>query len=220
MIKRFYYWLHNRLSKQDEREEYSAGLWQDALRQEALAQCRGAKGKLLEVGSGEGLFLSQLAMVNPGVELWGVDNSQERLRQAEYRFKEHHLSCPHFNLSDASKLPFEDEFFDAVVCVNVFFNMPSAEVVKKVLLEMRRVCKKGGTIIFDFRNARNPFLRLKYKLAPLYDATVKAIPLTTYHPKEIESMLRDAALRVTLRKPLGLGGLLFAPLILMKAERL
>ena len=220
MLKKIYYWFHERSSRQDERAEYSSGVWQNLIRQVALAQCIGVKGKLLEIGCGEGLFLSQLAVVNPGVELWGVDNSPDRLCQAESRFKERHLNCPRLSLSDALQLPFENGFFDTVVCVNVLFNMPSADVAKKALFEMSRVCKKGGYVIFDFRNARNPLLRLKYKLAPLYDATVRALPLSVYYPKVIESMVKDVALKAIFKKFLGGGGLRYAPLVLMKAEKL
>ena len=57
MIPKVYYWLHKKFSKPDERGEYSAGVWQDAVREKVFELCTFSSGKLLEVGCGEGLFL-------------------------------------------------------------------------------------------------------------------------------------------------------------------
>ncbi|KAL7531388.1 hypothetical protein ACHAWF_003748 [Thalassiosira exigua] len=49
--------------------------------------------------------------------------------------------------AQAEDLPFEDESFDAVVCVYLYHELPR-EVRTKVSAEMSRVLKTGGVIVF------------------------------------------------------------------------
>lgn len=220
MLKDVYYRLHRLISRPKERGEYSAGLWQDAARKEALNFCRNIKGRILEVGCGEGLFLNQLVGQNPGLEIWGIDNSSERISQAEQRLDRIGAHNFHLSVEDATRLPFAEEFFDAVVCINVFYNMPSKEVVKDTFSQMKRVCKKQGIIIFDFRNAANFLLRLKYKIAPFYDETVSNLPLKTYYPGEMEALLSEFGLGIIQRSYLGASGKRFAPIIIIEAQKI
>lgn len=217
MLNRLYSWFHSRFSRPDERGEYSSGIWQDMVRRKALEWSAEAEKKVLEVGCGEGLFLFQLKNKNPGLELWGVDNSGERIKQASGRIKDLGISL---SVADATVLPFEDDFFDSAVCVNVFFNMPGKDLVKKALGQMKRTVKKGGTVIFDFRNAGNPLLKIKYGLAPYYDPTVRELPLKTYYMREIESMLKELGLEILQKDYIGRTAFFPAPIIMIKAAKI
>lgn len=216
MIKKIYFWIHAKTSRPDERGEYSSGLWQDMVRKQAIDWCRTTKGRLLEVGCGEGLFLGQAAEANPQIELWGVDNSSARIEQANKRLagKNAHLS-----VEDAANLPFSDGFFDKVICINVFFNMPTMDIVKKALLQMKRVSRNDAGLIFDFRNAGNPLLFLKYKFAPLYDATVRNLPLKTYSLGQIRNLLNEVGLEIVSLNYLGAACKKWAPVILVEARK-
>jgi ubiquinone/menaquinone biosynthesis C-methylase UbiE len=183
------------VSRPEERGEYSAGYWQGRVRREALALCRDAKGRLLEVGCGEGLFLAQVSEGNRGIEIFGIDNDEARLMAAANRLRNANLS-----VQDAGNLSFEDDYFDTVVCINVLFNMGSMEEVRRTLGEMRRVCKKDGSIIFDFRNSENPLSSVKYRLAKYYDDTIRNLPLRTYSTRDIEGILRDLGMAIADRK--------------------
>lgn len=220
MLSKIYYWLHHLFSKPQERGEYSAGYWQDAIRREALILCRNTKGRILEVGCGEGLFLVQLAGEDPELEIWGIDNSSERINQAQQRLNKAGARNFHLAVEDATRLSFPDEFFDTVVCINMFINMPSKEAVKKILIQIRRVCKREGLIIFEFRNAANYLLRLKYKLASLYDETTRNLPLKTYYPAEIETLMREFGLGEVEKRYLGSPWERFAPIIIIQAQKL
>ena len=213
MIKRIYYWLHDKTSLARERGEYSSGTWQDAVRKQALDLCAAKPGDILEVGCGEGLFLKQLKNKKPEARLWGIDNSPERIQQAKQRLG----AQANLYVASATDLPFADNFFDAAVCINVIFNLPSADIVRQVLAEMQRVVKPEGAVIFDFRNAANWLLWVKYKLAPLYDATVRNLPLKTYYLSDIEDMCRQQKLVIRASHSLGGMGKSMAPLILIEA---
>ncbi|GBD95991.1 MAG TPA: class I SAM-dependent methyltransferase [Nitrospirae bacterium] len=216
MLEKIYYRLHKMTSRPEEKGEYSSGYWQNGIRKNAVEMCREHKGSLLEVGCGEGLFLCRMIRARPDLEFWGVDEWDEILSKARMRIEE---IKPGVELlkADASDLPFEDAFFDTVVCINVFFNMESIEKVSYALKEMARVCKRGGRIIFDFRNSLNPLLVLKYRLAGYYDLTVKDLPLNTYNPKNIKTILRELNLDITREKHLFFPVKRFAPIIMMEA---
>ena len=82
MIKRLYKWFHSVTSRPEEAGEYSAGYWPDKVRRSALDLCAHKRGRILDVGCGEGLFLSKLALSNSGAEIWGIDKWDGILKRA------------------------------------------------------------------------------------------------------------------------------------------
>ncbi|MHC4579814.1 MAG: class I SAM-dependent methyltransferase [Planctomycetota bacterium] len=219
MIKKLYYWLHERTSSPEERGEYSSGHWQQMIRAEALELCRCDEGNLLEVGCGEGLFLSRLAKERPGLDICGVDVWKDILDKAKNRFEEGNIANIRLYHCDASSLVFENDLFDVVVCINVFFNLPSERILCKSLREISRVCKSGGKIIFDIRNSMNPLLWVKYKLAKYYDETVRDLPLKTYRLKKVASLLKQHDFEIVNKRYIGLPRSVFAPVIVVEARR-
>jgi ubiquinone/menaquinone biosynthesis C-methylase UbiE len=217
MFSGLYAWLHRITVKPQERGEYSSGIWQDMIRTRALAWCAGLDGRLLEVGCGEGLFLQNLCRQgNPRVEAYGVDMDPQRVEQARKRLAG---SQCRVSVEDATSLSAGDNYFAAAVCVNVFFNMPDLSVVTRALAEMKRVCRPGGMLIVDFRNAANPFLRLKYFLAPWYDPTVKGLPLRTYRLQQMRGVLDALGLTVEQVVPIGAKSPRWAPILMLKVKR-
>ena len=181
--------------------------------------CKGIEGRILDVGCGEGLFLIRLAKENSALEVWGIDNSNERLRRLEEKAKGQNISNISLRYQEAPRLNFPDNYFDAVVCINVFFNMRSLGMVFETLKEMKRICKKEGRIIFDFRNGLNPLLKVKYGLAKYYDRTVKDLPLHTYTPGHIASIMKIIGLKVKRRYAIGFFIKLCAPIIIIEAKK-
>lgn len=218
MIKKIYYFLHSKFSRSDERGEYSAGHWQNMIREEILNRTKVVDGSLLEVGCGEGLFLSALAERNKKIKLHGIDIWDKILERAEERFKNEKIEGIELKQADATNLPFEDNYFNAVVCMNVLFNLPTDEMCYKTLDEMIRVCSKGGKIVLDIRNSLNPLLWVKYKLAPFYDETVKDLPLRTYHLKPLLEYLNERGVVIKDVVPVGFPKNMFAPLFVIEGE--
>ena len=215
MLKWIYRRLLNATSRPGEKGEYSGGYLQDRVRREVLALCRRVKGRILEVGCGEGLFLAQLTGQDRELEVWGIDKDEARLKDALKRVPLARLSC-----QDAAGLSFEDGHFDAVICINVLFNMSSMEDVRSAFCQMRRVCKSGGSIIFDFRNSGNPLLSIKYRLAKYYDDTVKGLPLKTYSTKEIGHILSSLNMEIVDKRYVGFNSDRFAAVIIIEAKKI
>jgi len=215
MLKKIYYWLHKKTSRPDERQEYSAGLWQDLVRMKALELCNLESGNALEAGCGEGLFLQKLAEKCPGLNIFGVDPWNEILEKARKK----NIKNAQLSVASAQSLPFEGNFFDIVACINVFFNMPSDNDVLSSLKEISRVCKKGGRIIFDIRNSHNPLLFFKYRLAKYYDETVRNLPLRTYNLKRVIGYMNECGIEMTQKIYIGFPHNILSPIIIIEARK-
>ncbi len=219
MIKKVYYWLHKKMSRPEERGEYSSGRWQDMVRTKVV-ELAGNRGKdILEVGCGEGLFLCKISQKNPELKIFGLDNWGEIIFKADKRIQDNNLQNISLIQGDASSLPFKNESFDTVVCINVFFNLPSEEVFRAGFKEIARVCKSKGSLIFDIRNAANPLLYFKYKFAKYYDETVKNLPLRTYKLSKIKACLKENNFKPVNKINIGFPNNNFAPIMILEAEK-
>lgn len=91
-----------------------------------------AKGRLLEIGCGEGKLLATLVNERPRLELYGTDVQVP-------------LATPHFQFKQCgNELPYGDGGFDAVVIFDVLEHVTNPE---HMLDEARRVLKPGGSLI-------------------------------------------------------------------------
>ncbi|MBI4845525.1 MAG: class I SAM-dependent methyltransferase [Candidatus Omnitrophica bacterium] len=220
MIKKIYYWLHRRFSKPEEKGEYSAGYWQNLVRREVLERCSGISGNILEVGCGEGLFLRQLSEKNKTAKIFGLDIWADIIIKAKNRFRENNIKGIELQQADACCLPYKNECFDAVICINVFFNLESEDKVKKSLKEINRILKKSGKIFFDIRNSLNPLLYIKYKLAGYYDETVKGLPLKTYNFNKIVLLLKENNFKFVKKTNIGFPDNWLAPIFAVEAQKI
>jgi SAM-dependent methyltransferase len=101
---------------------------------------------VLDVGSGAGKFLIELASSVDGVRAVGIDASQTMVTTATSRAQAAGVAVQ-FALGDAQRLDFPDESFDRVNCSLVLVHMedPSA-----VVAEIARVLVPGGRVaIFE-----------------------------------------------------------------------
>ncbi|MFA6384009.1 MAG: class I SAM-dependent methyltransferase [Candidatus Omnitrophota bacterium] len=223
IVQQIYQFLHRATTPSGERSSsVSPGYWNYLARRAALSACHDIEGNILDVGCGDGLFLIQLAKQNPKAGIWAVDINADFISQAQERVRRENITTVHFSRQDATALEFGDTLFDMVVCTNLFMVMDSLATVRRALYAIDRVCRRGACVFFDFRNARNPVLRLKYKLAPLYDKTLKPGQyLSTYRPADIYDALRDAHMVVSLEKCYGqVFFKKFAPVIIVKARKI
>ncbi len=101
---------------------------------------RPVSGAVLDVGCGPGAMLATLAGENPALRLAGIDSDLETIRLAQQRLG----ARADLRAGDAGELPWEDCQFDLVICVNSFHRYPQP---RRVLAEMHRVLKLGGTLV-------------------------------------------------------------------------
>lgn len=86
---------------------------------------------------------------------YGIDVSDDSIKVANY-YREKHLPGTkyNFNQSYGEKLPFENDFFDAIVSHDTIEHVRS---VKEVVAECKRVLKKGGAAYLVFPSIKLPF---------------------------------------------------------------
>lgn len=122
----------------------------------------GAHGRVLEVGAGTGVNLGlygadvdELVLVEPAEGM----ASRLRARAAESQFATEVVSA------SATKLPFADSSFDAVVATLVLCSVSDPA---RALAELRRVLRPGGVLLFlEHVRSRNPRLaRWQDRLTP------------------------------------------------------
>lgn len=109
--------------------------------------------KILEIGVGTGL---SLPVYPRACKVVGVDLSSSMLKEAEELIAKKKLKNVSVQQMDATKLEFPDDSFDGVLG-NLFISATSFP--RESLLEMKRVCKKGGTIVLmNHFKSENPVL--------------------------------------------------------------
>ncbi len=109
--------------------------------------------KVLDLGCGSGRFLDFLNK-HRKVQYLGVDKCRNLIENA----KDHHEKAK-FIEADMLDLPIENESIDIVASIAALHHIPSKQLKKKALKEIRRVLKKKGILVLSVWNLNQP----KYK---------------------------------------------------------
>ncbi|OGS24451.1 MAG: hypothetical protein A2314_06125 [Elusimicrobia bacterium RIFOXYB2_FULL_50_12] len=217
MINFFYNAIRRLITRKEEQNQYSGGLWPRLVREEAAMLFKGETCAMAELGCGEGLFLKKLAANNPCAQIYGIDSWPEILSMAEK------------NLAGAANVHLLNEnglataraasSFFRCFCLNTTLNLASFDEVEKLIVEAHRILLPGGTFVFDIRNAANPVIGLQYRFARIYDTKLK-VPLIAYNAGRIRLSLERHGFAVRRAQPVGFPRNRFAPAILFAAEKI
>ena len=96
---------------------------------------------LLDVGCGTGYLIDMLSRKRKANYI-GLDLSQEMIKVSQ----EKQIENAKFTVGYADKLPFEDNSFDVVTCIQSFHHYPDQE---RAMKEAYRVLKEGGIYILS-----------------------------------------------------------------------
>lgn len=118
-------------------------------RRRAVSVLNSLGGRVLEVGVGTGLALPAY---RADVSVTGIDASAEMLEKAQEKVSELGLAnVEGLRLMDARQLDFPDQSFDHISALHIMSVVPEPE---RVMAEMTRVLRPGGTIIMVNHFAR------------------------------------------------------------------
>ena len=113
-------------------------------RRKAISRLKVSKPKrILDVATGTGDFAIEALKLNPD-KVIGVDISDGMLDVGRKKLKARNLDRIELRNADSEKLPFEDNYFDAVI---VAFGVRNFENLELGLGEMLRVVKPGGQVV-------------------------------------------------------------------------
>ncbi len=152
-----------------------------------------SKSRVLDVATGTGA--QARAFAEKAAEVVGIDLSDEMLQVARRLSRAPNLS---FQRADATSLPFDDESFDVTSISMALHEMP-ASIRLRVLGELRRVTKPGGTVtLVDY--GRPPGLRgdLVAGLVRLYERA----PFLDFLASDLRELAHGAGLEVVMEVPL------------------
>lgn len=107
-------------------------------------------GSLLDVGTGPGRLLLEIARRRPDLRLFGVDPSADMVATAQRRARARDAGGPiHVSSGSAEALPFPDEHFDAVTSTLSGHHWADVDAA---VTEQLRVLRAGGALwVFDLR---------------------------------------------------------------------
>jgi ubiquinone/menaquinone biosynthesis C-methylase UbiE len=114
--------------------------------------------RVLDVGCGTGRGVVDFAR-DAGFAV-GSDASADMLSLAAEKAT-HRTNCA-FSVAYAQNLPFRDEAFDVVTCLN-FLHLFQLETQREMIAEMKRVVKPDGILVLEFDNALHGLLVGLYK---------------------------------------------------------
>jgi ubiquinone/menaquinone biosynthesis C-methylase UbiE len=100
--------------------------------------------KVLDIGCGYGHELGKLTLLGiPQCNLFGIDICSHRISRAKSLY-------PSINFfeNDVTNLPFEDNSFDVVFQFTCLMHIDDEDIQNQVCMEMQRVLKKNGIIIW------------------------------------------------------------------------
>lgn len=109
------------------------------------------KNRILDIGCGNGYYLSLLNRMGINLYLTGIDIDQTALEDGKKFIGDSSVKLIH---GDAAKLPFQDLSFDKIVMSEVIEHVQDE---KKVLAESYRVLKRDGVLVLTTCNIDYPF---------------------------------------------------------------
>lgn len=151
--------------------DHTFGAVTNAGRNRVAAFVNASGGTLLEVGVGTGMSLTRYSA---NVPVTGIDASPDMLEKARAKVQDGDLDhVVALEQMDARAMAFPDNSFDHVAALHIMSVVPEPE---RVLAEMARVCKPGGSVLIV-----NHFARDKGVLALVERATAPLANLLGWH---------------------------------------
>ncbi|MGY6548717.1 MAG: bifunctional 2-polyprenyl-6-hydroxyphenol methylase/3-demethylubiquinol 3-O-methyltransferase UbiG [Roseinatronobacter sp.] len=143
---------------------------------------------VLDLGCAGG-FMAE-ALVARGAQVTGIDPAREAIAAARAHAQAGGLAI-RYDVGVGEALPYPEEGFDAVVCVDVLEHVQDLD---QVLAEVARVLRPGGLFLFDTIN-RNPLARLA--TITVAEDILRLLPRGTHDPA---MFIKPAELRAGLER--------------------
>jgi len=100
---------------------------------------KGMQGKILDIGCADATLTARIADYLPKAQVTGLDLYKKSI---DYAIKRH--PEVNFVVADARQIPFKDNAFDLITCIETLEHIPDNS---RVIAEIHRVLKRGGNFI-------------------------------------------------------------------------
>ncbi|HLC77598.1 MAG TPA: class I SAM-dependent methyltransferase [Candidatus Nanoarchaeia archaeon] len=151
-------------------------------------------GKILDLGCGSGRHLMNIKYG----KMYLVDFSQGQIHYAKEHAKKNHIEAE-FDISPASKLNYEENFFDSAIYINTLHCIPKELDREKSLKELHRVMKPGAQAMISVWSRNSERVKNKPKEAFIpwtVDDNKHMRYYYIYEKDELESLLKNVGFKI------------------------
>jgi len=137
---------------------YHPRFWTDTVKRFRDHYQLAPDARVLDVGCAKGFMMYDFKQLMPDLNIQGVDVSRYARDHA------HPDVADRVQVANANALPFADDSFDLVICINTVHNLPLADC-KRAFREIERVSRKNAFVMNDaWRNEAEHQAMLKWNL--------------------------------------------------------
>jgi ubiquinone/menaquinone biosynthesis C-methylase UbiE len=133
---------------------YHSRFWTDTVKHIKEHYRLPANARVLDVGCAKGFMMHDFKLLMPDMDISGVDISEYAIENAIDDMK------PCVQVANARDLPFDDNYFDLVLAINVVHNLPREQCIR-ALQEIQRVTRLDSFIIVDAWQTEEERVRLQ-----------------------------------------------------------
>ncbi|MDP3998140.1 MAG: class I SAM-dependent methyltransferase [bacterium] len=166
----------------------------DFLESQGLEQ---SKKKILDVGCASGWFISEIANHYPKNNFFGIDVYREAVAYAKIYYPKVYFSC-----GDAHHLPFSENSFDIVICINVLEHIINP---KQILAEIKRVTKPDGKVVIGMDSENFLFSLVWYLWKKINGRVWRDAHLHKLKPDALENLFLKGGFKIEKRRFFNLG---------------
>jgi len=130
---------------------------------------RGKGERILDAGCGVGIWLLLMGLKKSMSEIIGLDLSKGALRYAR-QFLQGARSTQWIIRANLMNCPFRDETFDQTLCLWVLIHIPDPNDRIKIIQELGRTLKAGGTLILAVTNELCPMYIILSRIRCLFSS--------------------------------------------------
>lgn len=149
------------------------------------------KGRLVDIGCHSGLFTKEIIKFVKPREIYGIDISMQSIKKAQKRIKN-----GIFQVADAHSLPFKNNFFDIIFCLEVLEHVDDP---KKVVREIYRVLKTDGYVIMLIPTD-NLLFKITWFLWNLRYPIWKHVHVQSFQNDSLEKIVKKERFKIVLIK--------------------
>jgi ubiquinone/menaquinone biosynthesis C-methylase UbiE len=165
---------------------------------------------VLDIGCGTGRYIDVLTF--RGENYVGLDISSDMIRIAASAAKQRNLKVLAFVVASADQLPFRENVFDLVTCIDVLHHLDSTTDRERVIKEVGRISRPQAEVIVEIKNRLTPWMFTVWRRCP-------APVARTILYRDIRIALERVGFDVTVRRGVMFPLASLAPIVVFLAGR-
>ncbi len=163
---------------------------------EVLRVVRPVAGPFLDFGCHSGTFTKKILTKIESKKVYGIDISHSAIKLASKR-----IPYGNFRAVNPGEMPFKNNFFDAVFCLEVLEHVDDPA---QVIQEVKRVLKKDGYVVI-LVPTDNRLFKLVWFLWTMYYPVWRHAHVQSFSGKNLETLVKSAGLKIDKVKLFNMG---------------